>query len=78
MYVCLFYKSCTLIQIINFITDSPLKMAKQLHPTDSDTDTDETSDEEQWFQMKRPTLLKQLQNIMREYPDDVQILYVSF
>ncbi|CAC5394544.1 SACS [Mytilus coruscus] len=48
-----------------------LKMARQLHFADSD----ETSDEENWFQMKRPSLLKQLQNIMREYPDDVQILY---
>ncbi|CAC5394493.1 SACS [Mytilus coruscus] len=46
-------------------------MAGQLQYADSD----ETSDDENWFQMKRPSLLKQLQNIMREYPDDVQILY---
>ncbi|CAC5394478.1 unnamed protein product [Mytilus coruscus] len=46
-------------------------MARQLHLMDCD----ETSDDEKWFQMKRPSLLKQLQNIMREYPDDVQILY---
>ncbi|VDI48676.1 Hypothetical predicted protein [Mytilus galloprovincialis] len=46
-------------------------MARQVHLADSE----ETSDDENWFQMKRPSLLKQLQNIMREYPDDVQILY---
>lgn len=49
-------------------------MARQVQLADSE----ETSDDENWFQMKRPSLLKQLQNIMREYPDDVQILYVSF
>ncbi|XP_071133529.1 sacsin-like [Mytilus edulis] len=39
------------------------------------SDNDQTSNEKKWFPMERPSLLKQLQNIMREYPDDVQIFY---
>jgi len=39
--------------------------------SDSDPDMDEP------FEMKRPTLLRQLQVILDEYPDDAQILRVN-
>lgn len=38
---------------------------------------DSCDDDEDTFAMRRPSLLDQLKNILREYPEDVQILYVS-
>ena len=41
-------------------------------------EVEEDSDDEKCISMKRPTLLRQLQTILNEYPDDAQILRVSY
>ena len=41
------------------------------------TPEEEDSDDEKSYAMNRPTLLRQLQTILSEYPDSAQILRVS-
>ncbi|KAK3583156.1 hypothetical protein CHS0354_027567 [Potamilus streckersoni] len=56
-------------------TDEDEEVSESTEASESDESSDENgSDQVKWFRMIRPSLIKDLKNILSEYPDDGQII----